>query len=230
MIAALLFMISIAPLSVLAQSSFVPELPEQTIRHYCGAPEILHGAAFDEVTAIAERLTVGNARIRIVVSMSPEINAWEVEAGKTSLICVPVALVHAMGGREGELAFVLAHEMGHATDDRCRSREERARAANESKSGALLALLFGGGDGDGVRDQRVCESRADELGVNSISRAGYDPEDAALALGRLATYWGDTSTGPLRRLAALGKDHPITPDRIRRIRKLIARQSKEALQ
>jgi Zn-dependent protease with chaperone function len=58
-----------------------------------------------------------------------------------------------------------------------------------------------------------------------MTRAGYDPNDAVTALAEISIYLGDTSAGPFARLAALGKDHPITPDRIRHIRKLIASQS-----
>jgi Zn-dependent protease with chaperone function len=85
----------------------------------------------------------------------------------------------------------------------------------------------GRGSGDGARDQRACESRADELGLNLMTHAGYNPEDAGTALGRLSAYEGDTGSGLLRRLAALGDEHPITADRIRRIRKLIAHQRRE---
>ena len=180
------------------------------------------GNEVNQVAQIADRLAVVNPRVYIAVAMNPLVNAWDVEFSDTSVICVPIALVRAMHNSEGELAFILAHEIGHATDDLCKSLGSRARLADQSKSGVLLSLLFGRGTGDGSRDQRACESRADELGVRSMIRAGYKPEDAIAALERLAAYSGDTASGPLARLSALGKDHPITADRIRHIRKTIA--------
>jgi Zn-dependent protease with chaperone function len=185
---------------------------------------MFRGNEVNQVAEIADRLAVVNSRIYIAVAMNPLINAWDVELSDTSVICVSLALVHAMRDSEGELAFILAHEIGHATDDLCKSLGSRARLADQSKLGALLFLLFGRGTGDGPRDQRACESRADELGVQSMIRAGYKPEDAVAALERLAAYSGATASGPIARLGALGKDHPITADRVRHIRKTIAHQ------
>ena len=37
-----------------------------------------------------------------------------------------------MSNSEGELAFILAHEIGHATDDLCQSLGSRARLADQS--------------------------------------------------------------------------------------------------
>ena len=210
---------------VVAQDTYRAELSDTTIRHYCLGREIKSGAEFDEVASITKRLAVVDPRIRVAVAMNPMINAWEVPG--TALICVPVAFVHFMES-DGELAFMIGHEMGHAIDKRCDDPASRAQIADQSASGALLGLLFGRGSGDGARDQRACESRADELGLSLMTRAGYDPEDAVLALKRLSSYVGDTGTGPIARLAALGDDHPITADRVRHVRKLIARQAKAA--
>jgi predicted Zn-dependent protease len=208
---------------VVAQDSYRAEVPDSTMRHDCLGREIKSGAEFNEVASITKRLAVADPRIRVAVAMNPMINAWEVPGSE--LICVPVAFVHFMES-EGELAFMIGHEMGHAIDKRCDDPASRAQITDQSKSGALLGLLFGRGSGDGARDQRACESRADELGLSLMTRAGYDPEDAVLALMRLSSYVGDTGTGPIARLAALGNDHPITADRVRHVRKLIARQAK----
>jgi Zn-dependent protease with chaperone function len=197
-------------------------------RRYCEGPQISSGAEVEQVAAITQRLGVADPRIAIAVSNSPIFNAWDVVVfGDSSLICVPVGLVHLLGHDEGELAFILGHEVGHATDDRCKSLSSRARVADESKSGAALAILFGHGSGDGARDQRACETRADEFGLNLMADAGYNPESAMTALGRLAGFSGDSGAGIFARLAALRKDHPILADRIRHIHKLIAQQHLE---
>lgn len=213
-IAVSLFAISVAPL--LAQQS--PPLPDVMVQHFCHDSQINSGAEFDEVIAIALRLGNANPHIHVAVTNSSVVNALDVNlSADASLICVPVALVHFMGDTEGELAFILAHEIGHATDKRCKTLKGRFRVAP-------LATLFGHISGDGAGGQRACEARADELGVNLMTRAGYDPNDAAAALQRLSNLNGESTAGPplFARLAALDEDHPITPDRVHHIRKLIA--------
>jgi predicted Zn-dependent protease len=217
-----LFAFWVAP--VLAQPHVL--LPDAMVEHFCRASQISRGAEFDEVTAIAARLAVGNPHIHVALANSSVINAWEVDlSGGASLICIPVSLVHFMGSAEGELAFILAHEIGHATDERCKTLSGRSRVAEHSGMGIALAVLLGHSSGNEAGDQRACEARADELGFNLMTRAGYDPEDAAAAFRRLSSDPGSSSTAPplFARLAALGKDHPITPERIRHIRKLISR-------
>lgn len=212
LIAVSLFALSVAP--VVAQSQ---SLPEVMVAHFCHSSQISSGAEVDEVTAIAARLAGATPHIHFAVTNSSVVNASDENlSADVSLICIPVVLVHFMGGTEGELAFILAHEIGHATDKRCKTLKGRFGVAP-------LATLFGRISGDGAGGQRACEARADELGVNLMTRAGYDPEDAAAALQRLDMS-GMSTAGPvlLARLAALGEDHPITADRIHHIRKLIA--------
>jgi predicted Zn-dependent protease len=217
-IAVSLFALSIAPLS--AQQPH-PFLPDVMVQHFCHASQINSGAEFDEVTVVAQRLADDNPHIHVAVTDSPLINAFEVNlSADASVICMPVALAHFMADKEGELAFIMGHEIGHATDKRCKTLKGRFRVA---PLGTLLGRI--GGDGNG--DQRACEDRADEVGFNLMTRAGYDPNDAATALQRLSDASGVSTAGPafLARLSALGEDHPITPDRIHHIRKLIARHS-----
>ncbi len=214
----------------LAQFAGHPPISDQLFRRYCEAPRISSGEEVEQVAAIARRLGVSSPHIAIVVSNSPLFNAWNVEIfADSSLICVPVGLVHFIGNDEGELAFILGHEIGHATDDRCKNLSGRARVSDESRSGTALAILFGHGTGDGAADQRACETRADEFGLNLMTRAGYNPESAAAALGRLSGYSGDTGAGLFGRLAALRNEHPLIANRTRHIRKLIAHQHSETL-
>ncbi len=213
-IAVSLFAISVAPL--LAQTSHL--LPDEMVQHFCHASQIHSGDEFNEVTGIALRLADAKPHIHFAITNSSVVNAWDVNlSSDASLICIPVALVHFMGGTEGELAFILAHEIGHATDKRCKTLKGRFRVAP-------LATLFGHISGDEAGGQKACEARADELGVNLMTRAGYDPNDAAVALERLSNMPGMSTAGPLliARLEDLGEDHPITPDRIHHIRKVIA--------
>jgi predicted Zn-dependent protease len=148
-----------------------------------------------------------------------------------SLICVPVAMVHFMGDAEGELAFIISHEIGHTVDDVCKTQEGRVAIANSRGSlGALFGGVMSGQQGAAAASktsqQRGCEARADEIGFRIFTASGQNPYDAAGAFGRLEMYMGDTSTGVLARLSALGSDHPMTPDRIKNMRTLLVNYEK----
>lgn len=73
------------------------------------------------------------------------INAWATNFNMTdSLICMPVAMVHFMGDAEGELAFILSHEIGHTVDDQCKTEQGRLAVAQSRGSlGAMLGGLLG---------------------------------------------------------------------------------------
>jgi predicted Zn-dependent protease len=79
-----------------------------------------------------------------------------------------------------------------------------------------LDRLLGGSGRNPLAEQKACENRADEIGFDIFTAAGYNAFDAAGGFGRLEMLLGDT--GLLGRLAFLGSDHPMTPDRIRHMR------------
>jgi predicted Zn-dependent protease len=201
----------------------------EVIDHFCHAHEVTSGPEFERIASIRERLAPILARvpgyeINVAVVDSNIINASTFPLGqRAALICIPTAIVRFMGDGEGEMAFVFAHELGHALDDTCKSNAGRAQIAPPTISGELNRLLGGSGRNP-LAEQRACENRADEIGVVIFTAAGYDPFDAAGAFGRLEMLTGDTSTGIVGRLAAMGSDHPMTPDRIRHMRAMLFRQ------
>ncbi len=201
----------------------------ETIDHYCHASEITSGPEFDRIESIRQRLAPVLARVRgheihFAVVDSAVINAWHVPFnGNVSLICIPTGIVRFMGDSEGEMAFIYAHEIGHALDDTCKSGAGRAQIAPPTISGALDKLLGGSGR-NALAEQRTCEARADEIGFRIFTAAGYNPFDAAGAFGRWEMLLGDTSTGIFERLAAMGSDHPMTPDRIRHMHVLLLQE------
>jgi len=204
---------------------------QQILQRTCRGTEIKNGPEFDEIRRIMQRLApVVNQdqqhRVYIALTNNNEINSWATNFSMTnSLICVPLAMVHFMSD-EGELAFIIAHEIGHTVDDACKTQGGRVAVANSRGSlGALFGALLGGAQGAAaaskISQQRGCEARADEIGFRIFTAAGQNPYDAAGAFGRLEMYLGDTSTGILARLSAIGNDHPMTPDRIRHMRELL---------
>jgi predicted Zn-dependent protease len=197
------------------------------VQHLCHAPEVTSGPEFKQLKSIRARLGPIISRdkthqIHVALVDRQVINAWDNNLTPTqSLICTPVGMVRFMGDGEGELAFILSHEVGDAIDDVCKSGAGRASVTKPTISGALNQLLGGSGRNPSA-EQKTCGAKADEIGFRIFVLAGFNPFDAAGAFGRLEMYLGDTSTGVLARLAAIGNDHPITPDRIRHMRLLLA--------
>lgn len=158
-------------------------------------------------------------RILVIPVGSADINAWTVNVENVlwikrqvpnkgeeelgSLICVPRGIVEFFLDAPEELEAIIAHEMGHAVDIPCYF-DVRPRT--------LFPNIV----------QQSCESRADAFALNAFIAQGKNPFAVAGAFGRLQMYLGDTSTGLFARLKnAISGDHPITPDRIRDLRRML---------
>jgi predicted Zn-dependent protease len=229
----LLCLITLCLSGAFAQVSSQPNqlTKAQVIQKVCRGSEIASGPEFDifhrAFAKLAPVIQQDPHIVYIALADNNDINAWATNFDMThSMICVPVAMVHFMGDAEGELAFIIAHEIGHTVDDVCKTESGRLAVANSRGSlGALFGGLVGGSQGAAsaskVSQQRGCEARADEIGFAIFTKAGYSPYAAAGAFGRLEMYLGDTSTGIFARLNALGSDHPMTPDRIKHMRTLL---------
>lgn len=218
-----------------------PTSNREIIERGCRGPEVTTGPEREQLDRIEKRLRGaikpdGKHRIHVALTRVRMINAWEEPVDSTRyLVCVPVAMVHFMGEAEGELAFVVSHEIGHALDDLCRTARGRlAVARSQGSLGAALGEIIGGESGaykySTLAQQKGCEERADEIGFMIFTKAGYNPFDAAGSFGRLAMYSGDTGTGLIGYLKALGSDHPMTPERIAHMRTLLVRQIRESSQ
>jgi predicted Zn-dependent protease len=206
----------------------------QLVERGCRGQEITSGPEHDELVQIEKRIAPvinpdQSHLIYVALAQNSEINAWAIPLDMAhSLVCVPIAMVHFMGDAEGELAFIVSHELGHAVDDQCKTQQGRLAVAESRGSiGALLGGILGGTHGayqaSQLAQQKGCEARADEIGFAIFTKAGYNPFDAAGSFGRLEMYLGDTQTGVLARLNAISSDHPMTPDRINHMRELLIR-------
>jgi hypothetical protein len=209
----------------------------QVVQRGCGAPEITTGPERAELNRIVARLNPvikadGKHIIYVILARNNTVNSWEMSIDTTHfLVCIPLTMVRFMGSAEGELAFVVSHEIGHALDDICRTAKGRLEVAKSQGSiAAELGELLGGSRGayqmSGLAQERGCEERADEIGFLIFTRAGYNPFDAAGAFGRLEMYSGDTGD-LLSQVKALGSGHPMTADRIKHMRELLIRDLKE---
>jgi predicted Zn-dependent protease len=233
-----LFLVVLGHVSLsFAQARPIATLKPEVVERACHGPEIRTGGEQQELAHIEQRLrrvikADGSHFFHVVLTRNATINAWEVPVDSTHhLVCVPVTMVHLMGDAEGELAFVVAHEIGHALDDLCRSTRGRlAVARSQGSLSALLGALLGGERGayesSSLDQQKGCEERADAIGFLIFTRAGYNPFDAAGSFGRLEMLSGDTGTGLVSYLGALSSGHPMTPDRIKHMRALLVQQIK----
>jgi predicted Zn-dependent protease len=152
---------------------------------------------------------------------SDELNAFALPGG---YVYVNKGLIVA-ADNEAELAGVMAHEIGHVV---ARHGTERlttrygynlalslALGDNPDRWVALAANLFG--KAGILAYSRSQESEADTLGVQTLYKAGYDPQ-------AMATFFEKLLAQRERRATFLEKylsSHPLTEDRIRHVNQLI---------
>ena len=151
-------------------------------------------------------------RYRITFLNSPSPNAFALPNCELYLTRGLLALANDTS----ELAAVLAHEVAHVTANHAIRRAEVERAAS-----SLPAPLVQ--DGVSAPDMtrfvvasfsRGQELEADEIGIRTIAKAGYDPYGAARFLSSLArqTAYSGVSRGSGR--FSFLSSHPSTPQRI----------------
>ena len=120
------------------------------------------------------------------VLLNNSVNAFAVPGG---YVFVHTGLIMEME-HESELAGVLAHELAHVTQRHVATRIERAQVTSLlSLAGALAGAFLGGGSGKGammagsmaagqsamLNYSRVDENEADEMGLQYLIAAGYNP-------------------------------------------------------
>lgn len=133
---------------------------------------------------------------RILVSNSQEINAYA--KPEEGIVEIPIGIVRFLAANEGELAWVVSHEIAHIFDRQCRRLAPSYRLTLQGQS-------------------RLCEERADEFGVQYLIGAGYNPFDAAAVMGRFMMLRGDNSVLSVL-VGRMLNTHPVSMDRVQRLR------------
>jgi len=155
------------------------------------------------------------------------VNAFAVPGGH---IYVHTGLIKAAAG-EDELAAVMAHEINHAV-----ARHGTRQMTQEYGYTLVLQLLLG--DNPGMLTQlatslfgkagtmaysRGMETQADYLGVETMAKAGYDPNGMLMFFTKLdAMSAGQKST----KLEQFFASHPLTSERINNVKDAIAKLPK----
>lgn len=173
----------------------------QFLAQFGGAMSGPHAAYVEQVGQnIAVQSGLGNTRESFTVSLlnSPVNNAFAVPGGYVYSTRQLVSLMN----NEAELAGVLGHEVGHVA---ARHSQRRQQAAQRNSIlgvlGAIGSSILLGDSSIGntisrgflqgsqlltLRFSREQELQADELGIQYLTRAGYDPNAMSTVLASLA--------------------------------------------
>ncbi len=171
------------------------------------------------------RTSLGNRPWRFHVVRDGAINAFNVPGG---LVYVNTGLI-AQSGSAAELAGAVAHEISHGV---ARHGTQRMSAASETNASAGAVLGSAGtatqiaaqiaAQGAFASFSRADEREADELGVQLMVAAGYDPEGLAMLLERLARQ--EQGGG-----VALFRSHPLSAERVQNVRAAARRVDRAGL-
>ncbi|MGO4504802.1 M48 family metalloprotease [Dyella sp. 2YAF14] len=187
----------------------------------------------DYINDLGYRLVSGSEKpkehFQFFIANDNVINAFAAPGG---YIAVNSGLI-IITNSESELAGVIAHEIGHITQNHL----QRAFEASK-KDTPLMALILlgaiaagagaGAGDaagaimmgGQGLLMQRQInftrkdEIEADRAGIHTLANVGYDPNAMASFFGRMEDTLRVGSGGDLGDVPALLQDHPVSMDRI----------------
>jgi len=156
---------------------------------------------------------------RVTMLDSPVVNAFALPSGD---IFVTRGLL-ALAGDGAEIAAVMAHEIGHITARHAAQRAELERRGKlfSQVSTQLLARPDQGEEYVArtkltvARFSREQEFQADEIGIRTIAKAGFDPYAAARFLDKLGR-WSALNAGSAKDSSKpdMMATHPSTPDRI----------------
>ena len=172
---------------------------------------------------VRQQFQDGNLKFNYGVYISPEINAFAMADGT---IRVYNGLMDMLD--DGELRFVIGHEMGHVMKNHIRKKIQLAYAASAvrkgiasqgSTAGDIARSLFGGLAETLMNAQfsQLEEKEADDYGLGFLKREKVEPKDAVSAL---------------RKIAQLGRGHSFLsshPDPDKRAERLQAQLEGRAL-
>lgn len=180
------------------------------------------------VARIVDRLVAASETpervLRVTMLNSPAVNAFALPSGE---LYVTRGLV-ALASDESELAAVIAHEIAHVTSDHARLRQQQAEAAALARR--VSEVVEDPTMRQTTRDtvevslatfSQQQELQADEIGVRTLARAGFDPFAAARFLNAMAQF----ASLPALNAATEAKPgflstHPSTPARVDSARRI----------
>jgi putative metalloprotease len=142
---------------------------------------------------VGQSLQDGNLKFNYGVYLSPEVNAFAMANGT---IRIYSGLMDMLG--DGEVRFVIGHEMGHVMKNHIRKKIQLAYAASAVRKGIAsqnnaagdLAQSVLGGLAESLMNAQFSqleEKEADDYGLAFLKREKFEPQDAVSALKKIAT-------------------------------------------
>lgn len=176
------------------------------------------------IARLAPYSQINGLRTTAVMVDNPSLNAFAVPGGVVGIN----SGLFAFAEDEGAFVSVIAHELGHLSQRHYARGSARASQTQLPAMAAMLAgmLIAASGGGDVgmaaamgsqaalIQDQlsysRLFEQEADNIGLQAMADAGYDPEAMVrmfAAMQRMARLQGDTPPEFLL-------THPVTDSRL----------------
>jgi predicted Zn-dependent protease len=194
-------------------------------------------AETQRVRAIAQRLIsqvdvfrtdAANWNWQVNVMESKDINAYCMAGGK---MMVYTGLLDEIKPTDDELAAVMGHEISHALREHVRERMSRAKAQQLGLIGAAALVGISTKSGDNavktialggalatvamtLPNSRTAEHEADEMGLELMARAGYNPNAAV-------TLWEKMNAKGGAKPPEFLSTHPSNESRVNDIKRLV---------
>ncbi|MFK2875299.1 M48 family metalloprotease [Dyella lipolytica] len=186
--------------------------------------------ADDYLNNLGFRLVANSAKPKdhfaFFIAKDPVINAFSAPGGYVGINSGLIIITRS----EDELAAVMAHEIGHITQNHLQRAYESAKkdtplmalvalgaiAAGGAAGGQAAAAALLGGQGVLMQKEinftRKDEAEADRTGIQTLAKAGYDPNAMAGFFQRMEDVMS-TDAGGIN-VPSLLLDHPVTAQRI----------------
>ena len=141
---------------------------------------------------VSQNFPDGSLKFNYGVYLSSEVNAFAMANGT---IRIYSGLMDLLG--DGELRFVIGHEMGHVVKNHIRKKIQLAYAASavrkgiasqNNTAGNLAQSIFGGLAESLMNAQfsQLEEKEADDYGLVFLKREKFEPQDAVSALKKIS--------------------------------------------
>jgi metalloprotease len=173
----------------------VQEIASQSARlsddkHILAPPENKYAKRLDQL--VGHNLKDGDLTFNYGVYISPEVNAFAMANGTIRIYSGLMDMLN-----DGELRFVIGHEMGHVMKNHIRKKIQLAYAARAVRKGIAsqnntagdLARSMFGGLAESITNAQFSqleEKEADDYGLTFLKREKFEPQDAVSALKKIA--------------------------------------------